>query len=109
MMCFFQLLMNYKKGDMKMAKAKLVYICGHTQIGESEKPIVWFSSCVCPECYHLEKCMNDVAFQCEVQGKHPFELLGRYVIRAEQDETFDKTMIEAAKRYITEIWNWKWN
>lgn len=37
-----------------------------------------------------------------------FELLGKYIVRAEQDKFFNKTMIDAVKKYISDH-NIKWD
>ena len=50
--------------------------------------------------FSLEACMDSVRFSVEVLHENPFEELGRAIIRAEQDVLFNKTMIEAWKKYI---------
>lgn len=44
--------------------------------------------------------MESVRFRAGELRQDPFEELGRAVIRAEQDILFNKTMVEAWKRYI---------
>jgi hypothetical protein len=58
--------------------------------------------------FSLTACMESVTFEVEVLHENPFELLGRYIVRAEQDVFFNKTMIEAVKQYITDH-NMKWD
>lgn len=50
--------------------------------------------------FGIESCLESVKFEVEFLHENPFELLGRYIIRAEQDVFFNKTMIEAVKKYI---------
>lgn len=52
--------------------------------------------------FSLKACMESVEFDVEFLHKNPFEELGRAIIRAEQDIFFNKTMIEAWKKYIEE-------
>lgn len=52
--------------------------------------------------FGLEACMESIKFDIECLGKNPFELLGRWMVRAEQDIFFNKTMITALRQYITE-------
>lgn len=52
--------------------------------------------------FGMEACMESVKFEVETLGYNPFEMLGRYQVRAEQDKYFNKTMIEATMRYIRE-------
>lgn len=58
--------------------------------------------------FSLEACMDSVKFSVETLHENPFEELGRAIIRAEQDVFFNKTMIEAWKKYIEDN-NLKWN
>lgn len=58
--------------------------------------------------FSLEACMDSVKFSVEVLKENPFEELGRAIVRAEQDVFFNKTMIEAWKKYISDN-NLKWN
>lgn len=58
--------------------------------------------------FSLGACMESVTFSVEFLHENPFEELGRAIIRAEQDVFFNKTMIEAWKKYITDH-NLKWN
>lgn len=58
--------------------------------------------------FSLSACMESVTFSIEELHENPFELLGRYIVRAEQDIFFNKTMIEAVKQYISDH-DMKWN
>lgn len=58
--------------------------------------------------FSLNACMESVKFSVEELHANPFEELGRAIIRAEQDVFFNKTMIEAWKKYITDN-QIKWN
>lgn len=58
--------------------------------------------------FGLEACMESVTFDIEFLHENPFELLGRWMVRAEQDVFFNKTMITALKQYITDH-DLKWN
>lgn len=58
--------------------------------------------------FSLKACMDSVKFSVETLHENPFEELGRAIIRAEQDVFFNKTMIEAWKKYIEDN-NLKWN
>lgn len=60
------------------------------------------------EQFGLNACYEVVVFEVEKIGKNPFEMLGRYIVRAEQDMFFNKTMIDAVKKYISDK-NIKWN
>lgn len=58
--------------------------------------------------FSLNACMESVKFDVEFLHKNPFEELGRSIIRAEQDVFFNKTMIDAWKKYIADnglVWN----
>ncbi len=58
--------------------------------------------------YSLNACLESVTFEVEQLHANPFEMLGRYIIRAKQDMFFNKTMIEAVEKYIDEhhiSWN----
>lgn len=50
--------------------------------------------------FGLEACMRSVKFEIEELNGNPFEMLGRYTIRAKQDLFFNKTMITAVEKYI---------
>ena len=50
--------------------------------------------------FSLDACYRSVVFSVEELKENPFELLGRYIIRADQDRWFNKTMIDAVKKYI---------
>lgn len=58
--------------------------------------------------FGLEACMESVKFDIEFLHKNPFELLGRWMVRAEQDIFFNKNMITALKQYIAEH-NLEWD
>lgn len=58
--------------------------------------------------FSLKACMESVQFSVEVLHENPFEELGRAIVRAEQDVFYNKTMIEAWKKYIKDN-NLKWN
>ena len=58
--------------------------------------------------FSLKACIESVEFDVEFLHKNPFEELGRAIVRAEQDVFFNKTMIEAWKKYIRDN-NLKWN
>lgn len=50
--------------------------------------------------FSLNACLESVTFDVEELHENPFEMLGRYIIRAEQDVFFNDIMIEAVKKYI---------
>ena len=50
--------------------------------------------------FSLKACLESVTFSVEELHENPFEMLGRYTIRAEQDIFFNDLMIEAVKKYI---------
>ena len=58
--------------------------------------------------FSLSACYNSVVFEVETLKVNVFEALGRAIIRAEQDVFYNKTMIEAYKKYISDH-NIKWN
>lgn len=58
--------------------------------------------------FGMEACMESVTFHIEVLHKNPFELMGRWIVRSEQDPFFNKTMITALMQYITDH-DLKWN
>lgn len=58
--------------------------------------------------FSLDACMESVKFDVEYFHSSPFEELGRAIIRAEQDVFYNKTMIEAWKKYIEDN-NLRWN
>ena len=47
-------------------------------------------------------CMDSVKFSVETLRENPIKELGRAVLRAEQDPFFNKTMIDAWKKYIAD-------
>lgn len=50
--------------------------------------------------FSFKACYNSVVFEVEKLHGNPFTMLGEYIVRAEQDKFFNKTMIEAVKQYI---------
>lgn len=52
------------------------------------------------EMFGLNACMESVKFDIEYLHENPFELLGRWIVRADQDVFFNETMIDALKKYI---------
>ena len=58
--------------------------------------------------FSLNACYESVVFEVEELHVNVFEALGRAIIRAEQDKLYNKTMIEAYKKYISDH-NMKWN
>lgn len=52
--------------------------------------------------FSLDACYRSVEFHVEELNDNPFTLLGRYIVRAECDPLFNKTMIEAVKKYISD-------
>ena len=60
------------------------------------------------DAFGLEACMNSVKFDIDFLHENPFELLGRWIVRSEQDVFFNKTMITALKQYIADH-DLKWN
>ena len=58
--------------------------------------------------FSLDACYESVIFEIETLNVNVFEALGRAIIRADQDKFYNKTMIEAYKKYISDH-NMKWN
>lgn len=58
--------------------------------------------------FSLKACYESVVFEVEELHNNVFEELGRAIVRAEQDICFNKTMIDAYKKYIKEH-NLSWN
>lgn len=58
--------------------------------------------------FGMNACYDAVVSDVEKFNKNVFEMLGRYIIRAEQDVFFNKTMIDAVKKYINDN-NIKWD
>lgn len=58
--------------------------------------------------FGMGACLDSIAFEVERLHGNPFEMLGRYLVRADQDVFFNKTMIEAMKEYIR-IKGIRWN
>lgn len=58
--------------------------------------------------FDMDACYEAIEFEVKTLGHDPIRMLGQFIIRAEQDVFFNKTMIEAMKKYIkdNEI---KWN
>lgn len=50
--------------------------------------------------YGMKACMHSVIFSVEELGEDPIRLLGEYHLRAIQDPSFNKPMIEALEDYI---------
>lgn len=50
----------------------------------------------------FSECLESVRFSVEELGDNPFELLGRWTIRAEQDPSFNRGMIKAVRQYISD-------
>ena len=50
--------------------------------------------------YGIKACMHSVIFSIEELGEDPIRLLGEYHLRAIQDPSFNKTMIEVLEDYI---------
>ena len=51
--------------------------------------------------FSLEACYEAVVIEVEEFGFNVFELLGRAIIRAQQDVFYNETMIEAYKKYLS--------
>ena len=58
--------------------------------------------------FSLNACYESVKFEVETLNVNVFEALGRAIIRAEHDKFYNKNMIEAYKKYISDN-NMKWN
>lgn len=58
--------------------------------------------------FSLDACMKSVEFDIKWAKANPFEALGRAIVRGDQDILFNKTMIEAWKKYIKDA-GLKWN
>ena len=58
--------------------------------------------------FSLNACYESVIFEVETLKVNVFEALGRAIIRAKQDVFYNKTMIDAYIKYITDN-NIKWN
>ena len=52
------------------------------------------------EQFGIETCYESVKLDVEKLNRNVFELLGKYTVRAEQDNFFNKIMIDAVKLYI---------
>lgn len=50
--------------------------------------------------FSLNACIKEVKYLVEKRGENPYKLLGEFVVRAETDIFFNKTMVEATKEYI---------
>ena len=50
--------------------------------------------------FDMAACMRSVKFSVEELGNSPYQLLGEFIMRAEKDVFFNKTMIDAVKEYI---------
>ena len=60
------------------------------------------------EQYGFKACYDTVVIEIERYKQDPLKLLGKYILRADQDTWFNKTMIDALKQYIKDK-NIKWN
>ena len=58
--------------------------------------------------FSLNACYNSVVFEVETLKVNVFEALGRAIIRAEQDVFYNKRMIDAYKKYISDH-DMEWN
>lgn len=58
--------------------------------------------------FSLEACYESVVFDIEELHHNVFEAYGRALVRAKQDILFNKTMIQAYEKYITDH-NLKWD
>lgn len=52
--------------------------------------------------FGLQACYESVEFEVEFLKVNVFEALGRAIVRATQDPFYNKTMIEAYKKYISD-------
>lgn len=52
------------------------------------------------EDFSLNACYESVVFEVETLKVNVFEALGKAIIRAEKDVFYNKTMIDAYKKYI---------
>lgn len=52
--------------------------------------------------FGIEACTRSIESDLKWGYMNIFELLGRYIVRNEQDKFFNTTMIEAAKKYIAD-------
>ena len=50
--------------------------------------------------FGMAACMRSVKFSVEELGNNPYQLLGEFIMQAEKDVFFNKTMIDAVKEYI---------
>lgn len=50
--------------------------------------------------YDLNSCLEHIKYQVEKLGEDPIRLLGKYILRNEQDPLFNPIMVEAIKKYI---------
>ena len=58
--------------------------------------------------FSLNACYESVVFEVETLKVNVFEALGRAIIRAEQDVFYNKRMIDAYKKYISDHYM-EWN
>lgn len=58
--------------------------------------------------FSLNACYESVVFEVETLKVNVFEALGRAIIRAEQDVFYNKRMIDAYKKYISDH-DMEWN
>ena len=52
--------------------------------------------------FSIDACYESVKFDVEFLHRNVFEELGRAIVRAEVDPFFNKTMIDAYKKYIAD-------
>ena len=50
--------------------------------------------------FGINACLESIEFDVEVLHKDPLHMLGKYTLRAKQDPSFHKTMIDALMIYI---------
>lgn len=60
------------------------------------------------ETYGLNACYQHIKWEVEKLHLDPIRLLGKYILRNEQDPLFNSTMIPAMKLYIKDN-NIQWN
>lgn len=58
--------------------------------------------------FSINACYESVQFSVEELHEDPLKLLGRYVLRAQTDIFFNKTMIDACIKYLNDH-NISWN
>lgn len=53
-----------------------------------------------PNPYCIEACLDEIKYLVECKGYNPFVLMGRFIVRAQQDLFFNKNMILAMHEYF---------